>query len=201
MHRASVVPRTRYLQASDADDVARSGVASIGGGAGAFHARVALLFTEHFPRLTRLLCRLTGEPDLSADLAQDAFVRLYRRGSLPDAPAAWLATVALNLLRNSATSRRRRRELLHVGRGERVHSDPPPSPDDAVASGELSHRVRATLARLDERERRLLVLRSEGYSYREIAVALGLNETSVGTLLARACRAFRETYEGATDAP
>jgi len=41
----------------------------------------------------------------------------------------------------------------------------------------------------------MLLLRAEGYSYREIASALQLNEPSVGTLLARAKRAFREAYE------
>jgi len=35
----------------------------------------------------------------------------------------------------------------------------------------------------------------EGYSYRELAVALHLTETSVGTLLARARLAFRKAYE------
>jgi DNA-directed RNA polymerase specialized sigma24 family protein len=37
---------------------------------------------------------------------------------------------------------------------------------------------------------------AEGYSYRDIAAALDLRETSVGTLLARAKRAFRENYGG-----
>jgi RNA polymerase sigma factor (sigma-70 family) len=196
MHGANAFSRSRDRRADHAAGVVVKPDPAV---PAAFHERVASLFTEQFPRLTRLLCRLTGEPELSADVAQDTFVRLYRRGSLPDAPAAWLATVALNLVRNSANSRRRRRELLHVGRGERAHSDPPPSPDDVV-SRELSLPVRAAFERLDERQRRLLVLRSEGYSYREIAHALELNEASVGTLLARACRAFRETYEGSTDA-
>jgi RNA polymerase sigma-70 factor (ECF subfamily) len=61
-------------------------------------------------------------------------------------------------------------------------------------------RVRRAIDRLPERERRLLLLRAEGYSYRDIAVALELNEASVGTLLARARRSFRECYED-PDAP
>jgi len=36
----------------------------------------------------------------------------------------------------------------------------------------------------------MLLLRAEGYSYRDIAHALHVNETSVGVLLARARRAF-----------
>jgi RNA polymerase sigma-70 factor (ECF subfamily) len=63
-----------------------------------------------------------------------------------------------------------------------------------------AERVRATIERLGERDRQLLLLRAEGYGYRELAAALGLNEASVGTLLARAKRAFREAYEGSVDA-
>ena len=48
--------------------------------------------------------------------------------------------------------------------------------------------------RLSERDRGLLLLRAEGYSYRDLATALGLNEASVGTLLARAKREFLKEY-------
>jgi DNA-directed RNA polymerase specialized sigma24 family protein len=46
----------------------------------------------------------------------------------------------------------------------------------------------------------MLLLHVEGFSYRDIASVLGLNEASVGTLLARARRAFQVSYE-ASDAP
>jgi len=166
-----------------------------------FHDQFVDLFDAHFHRLYRYLDRLSGEPELAADLAQEAFIRLYRRGSLPDAPEAWLITVALNLFRNARSSRSRRRRLLTLTRGEGVHSDPAPSPDDAPVAEESRRRVRAALERLAERERRMLLLRAEGYSYRDIAAVLELNEASVGVLLARAQRAFRQTYEGAFDAP
>jgi RNA polymerase sigma factor (sigma-70 family) len=165
-----------------------------------FHDQFVELFDAHFHRLYRYLDRLSGEPDLAADLVQEAFIKLYHRGSLPDAPAAWLISVAMNLFRNSRSTGGRRRRLLTVARGETVHSDPPPAPDQAVVSDESSGRVRSALERLPDRERRLLLLRTEGYSYGEIAVALKLNAASVGTLLARARDAFREAYEGLSDA-
>lgn len=166
-----------------------------------FSDRVAGLFDTQYPRLFRLLDRLSGEPDLAADLAQEAFVRLYRRGSLPDAPEAWLVSVALNLFRNAVTARSRRRRLLTLRRAEAAHSDPPPRPDDSIAAAEERRRVRTALDRLPDRERRLLLLRVEGYSYRDMALALELKEASIGTLLARARRAFRRHYEERPDAP
>lgn len=165
-----------------------------------FHEQFVELFQTHFHRLSRYLDRLSGEPDLAADLAQEAFVRLYRRGSAPDAPGAWLITVATNLFRNARSTSARRARLLTPARGEGVAADPPPAPGEEAEAAESRGRVRAALERLSERERQLLLLRAEGYSYRELAVALELNEGSVGTLVARAKRAFRDLYEDATDA-
>jgi len=159
------------------------------------------LFDAHFHRLYRYLDRLSGEPELAADLAQEAFVKLHRRGSLPDAPEAWLLSVAMNLFRNARSTRSRRRRLLTAARSEGVLSDPPPSPEQAQVAGDLRQHVRSTLDRMPERERRMLLLRAEGYSYRDIAAALDLNEASVGVLLARAIRAFRTIYGDASHAP
>ena len=166
-----------------------------------FEDRFTALFEANFGRLHRYLNRLAGDSELAADLAQEAFVRLYYRGSFPDAPEAWLITVALNLFRNAQSSRKRRRRLLTLARAEAVHSDPAPSPEQAAACNDVRHRVRWALDGLPERERHILLLRAEGYSYRDIAAALGLNETSIGVFLARAKRTFRESYEDTFDAP
>jgi RNA polymerase sigma-70 factor (ECF subfamily) len=165
------------------------------------HDWFTALFEAHFHRVYRFLDRLSGEPELAADLAQEAFVRLYRRGAAPDKPEAWLISVAMNLFRNVRSTERRRRRLLTPARGEAAHSDPPPSPEQEGVGEESRRRVRVAVDRLPERERHLLLLRAEGYSYRDIALSLELNEASVGTLLARARTAFREIYEEAPDAP
>lgn len=160
------------------------------------------LFETHFYRLFRYLDRVSGEPDLAADIAQEAFVKLYQRGALPDQPKAWLITVAMNLFRNVKSTRTRRHRLLTIARAEAVLADPAPTPGRAAEETiDSPGRVRAAIDALPERERRMLLLLAEGYSYREIASALSLNESSIGTLLARAKRAFRDVYEDGPDAP
>ena len=167
----------------------------------AFHERFVELFEAHFHRVHRYLNRLSGDPELAADVAQEAFIKLYRRGSLPDSPEAWLISVAMNLFRNAASARSRRLRLLTPARGEGVLADPPAAPDQALEAEDARRRVRLALDRMPEREQRMLLLRAEGYSYRDIASALNLNEASVGALLARARRAFREIYEETSGAP
>jgi RNA polymerase sigma-70 factor (ECF subfamily) len=159
----------------------------------AFRDAFIRTFQDHYPRLLRYLDRLSGDPELAADLAQDTFMRLYRRNALPDKPEAWLITVALNLYRNARSTVSRRSRLLSVARALRVHSDapaPPAQPADASRQ-----RVRRALDALSQRDRNLLLLRAEGYSYHDIASALGLNEASIGTWLARARQAFSEALE------
>ena len=164
-----------------------------------FDALFSELFENEFSRLFRYLDRLSGEPDLAADLAQEAFIRLYRRGSMPDRPMPWLITVAMNLFRNARSSRARRSRLLAGADRAMTIGDPPAAPDQVDEGG--SARVRAALHALTDRERELLLLRAEGYSYRDLALALQLHEASIGTLLARAKQAFREAYGDEVHAP
>ncbi len=165
-----------------------------------FDAQFASFFRLHVSRVTRVLDRLSGEPDLAADLVQDAFVRLYHRGAMPEAPEAWLISVALNLLRNARTTVRRRARLLEGAEVE-VQPGAALSPDAGATGVETRQLVQAALSLLPERDRQLLLLRAEGYSYRDVAHALGLHEASVGTLLARAKEQFRTHYRGGLDAP
>ncbi len=165
-----------------------------------FHDEFVALFEDRFQRLYRYLDRLAGDPDLAADIAQEAFVKLYQRGSLPDAPTAWLVTVAMNLFRNARTTQERRSRLLKVVPDAVTFSDRSVAPERSAETRALELRVRRALDGIPERERQMLLLRAEGFSYRDIAEALGLQESSVGTLLARAKRAFRELYEDRADA-
>ena len=65
-----------------------------------FEAAFRACYAARFAPLFGYLDRLTGDPDLAADVAQEAFVRLHRRGEMPDQPAGWLVAVANNLVRD-----------------------------------------------------------------------------------------------------
>lgn len=143
------------------------------------------------PSLYRYLLRLTGDPDLAEDLAQEAFVRLLDH-DLPEAEIRpWIFAVATNLVRDAARTRERRRRLLQE-RGERTGQAPPA--DERVERAERIASVRAALEQLSERDRTLLLLREEGFKYAEIADVIGVVPGSVGTLVARALRRFAAAY-------
>ena len=155
-----------------------------------FEDAFSRLFPEHFPSLFRYLHRLSGDADLAEDLAQEVFVKLYRRGSLPDDLRGWVGAVAHNLLRDHRRTGKRRLRLLETRQDAPDFERTSPAADEKVIMDERRTAVRRALEKLAERDRRMLLLRHEGYSYREIARAIGVNETSVGTLLLRATAAF-----------
>ena len=71
---------------------------------------------------------------------------------------------------------------------------PPRTPDDLFSTTQEQGRVRAVLAAMPRREAELLLLRSDEYSYEDLAKALAINAVSVGTLLSRAKQRFRKEY-------
>jgi len=154
------------------------------------------LFQRHYDRVYGILFRLVGERGEAEDLAQEVFLRLNdhaRRRNHDDSVGAWLYRVATNLGYNALRDRRRRwqRDVNLV----------PSEAGDAeaeVARREERRAVRAALARLSERQAQLLILRQMEFSYAECAAIVGVAPASVGALLARAARAFREAYEQQT---
>jgi RNA polymerase sigma factor (sigma-70 family) len=166
-----------------------------------FDAAFSLLFEQRFAPLFRYLMRLTDDRELASDFAQEAFVRLYRRGSLPDTPGAWLVTVAHNLLRDHRRSAKRQLTLLSARQDRSLERDRSAGAEGQVLAEERRGQVREALDRLNTRDRQALLLRHSGHSYREIAVALSVAETGVGTILIRASQAFRRAYEEIHGAP
>jgi RNA polymerase sigma-70 factor, ECF subfamily len=159
---------------------------------------VAALFHAEYDSLYRYLARLTGDADLAMDLAQDTFVRLYQRGAMPDDPRGWLAAVAMNLVRDDSRRAKRRSALIAKHGSASLATAHPEAADAALLSNEARARVKAVLEAVPVRDRQILLLRQEGYSYREIAHAVGVAEASVGTTLVRAMRAFEVALEKAT---
>ncbi|MBF6612596.1 MAG: sigma-70 family RNA polymerase sigma factor [Chloroflexi bacterium] len=152
------------------------------------------LFLRHYSQVYRVLFGLMGRHEGAEDLAQETFLELLKRSpqiAQGSTLAAWLCRVALNKGYNALRSERRATE-----RAEQM--EPPDHSVDPFAvllRAEENARVRQVLAHLSERQSKLLLLRYAGLSYNELASALEIAPTSVGTLLARAEKAFLDTYK------
>ena len=157
-------------------------------------------FDQFFTDLFGLTFRLMGDRGETEDIVQEAFFRLSTAEVLrrPDGEVgAWLRRVCLNLATNRLRDGRRARERLErAGRLEVVNASTEyDGPTRSLLRREQQERVRQVLGDLPDRQRDCLLLRHSGYSYAEIAETLGIAVGSVGVLLARAERAFRDLYK------
>ncbi|HEY0737544.1 MAG TPA: sigma-70 family RNA polymerase sigma factor [Herpetosiphonaceae bacterium] len=152
------------------------------------------LFMRYYTQVYRVLYRLTGTREAAEDLAQETFLTLYDnppRLAWGTTLAAWLCRVALN--RGYNALRGERRAALRIEQATEAPRESDPQAE-ALRAEERS-RVRAILERLPERQSKLLLLRHAGLSYAEIAAVLDVAPGSIGTLLARAERAFAVAYQ------
>jgi RNA polymerase sigma-70 factor (ECF subfamily) len=162
--------------------------------------RFVALFRERYRDLYGLGYRLLGDHGEAEDVVQETFLKLDGHPVLerPDEEvAAWLRRVCLNTAYNRLRGQRRATERLdRAGRAGRVddETDASATPLLNVLRAEQQQAVRRALASLPERQRACLLLRHAGYSYAEIAATLDLAVGSVGVLLARGERAFRDAY-------
>ena len=168
--------------------------------------RFVAVFRERYRDLYGLAYRLLGDHGEAEDVVQETFLRLDGQAVLdrPDEEvAAWLRRVCLNTAYNRLRGQRRASDRLdRAGRAERAddESDTAPTPMMDVLRAEEQRAVRQALASLPERQRACLLLRHAGYSYAEIAATLDLAVGSVGVLLARGERTFRDAYLDHDDA-
>lgn len=155
------------------------------------------LFRDHYPRVVGLLMQLTGDRGQAEEIAADAFSKLARRSAFLASRgdvAAWVSRVATNAGLDALRANSRRRKKEEAAGAERLRAGEEPGALEEILRQERGARVRAVLATLKPRDAQLLLLRTGGMPYREIARTLGVQPSSVGTLLARAEREFERRY-------
>jgi RNA polymerase sigma-70 factor (ECF subfamily) len=148
-------------------------------------------FRAQYDRVARVIARVVKDPARAEDLAVEVFLKFWRSPKAWGEKAeGWLYRTAVRQGLDELRQRTRRsRYEQMLGFGRRV-----PTPEDVRTAAEEQQRVRRVLAAMESRPAEMLVLRSHGLSYEELAAALELNPASIGTLLSRAQETFRKEY-------
>jgi len=152
---------------------------------------IEAIFRAQFERVARVIAKVVRDPARAEELAVEVFLKLWRNRQVQgDKTQGWLYCAAVRIgvdeLRRQ-TRRTRYERLLGFGDGVRT-------PEEILTTTEEQERVRLVLGIINRRQAELLLLRSDDFSYEEVASALDLNPASVGTLLSRAQQAFRKEY-------
>ena len=169
----------------------------------------AELMESYQNRLVAIFRQVLQSQEAAEDLAQEAFMRVYRArlGYEPTAKfSTWLFRIANNLASNARRSLGRRKEVpfhakdsgaMGVRPEEKLVADKSAlMPARQLAKRELRGVVQSALDTLNDRQRMAILLHKyEGLSYADIGDAMEMTPAAVKSLLARARETLRHKLE------
>jgi RNA polymerase sigma-70 factor (ECF subfamily) len=167
------------------------------------------LVLRHRQRAFNIAFRVLGDHEDAAEVAQDAFVRIYRsvndfRGDCEF--TTWLHQIVVNLAHNKHRWWKRRGRQASVsldvavetadGEMPRQVADGTDAPDVHTMKAEFIELLGRRIEELPQKFRDVLVLRNvDNLSYEQIADVLGWSIGTVKSRIARAREALRESMK------
>jgi RNA polymerase sigma-70 factor (ECF subfamily) len=153
---------------------------------------VEALFAKHHGEIYAYLLRMLRDPDMAADLTQDAFVKAYRAYDTLEKgenARAWLYQIAHRVALDDLRRRKIVRFLPFTGESKGSS----PSAERLAMDVRLSGPLDRALARIPERQRAALLLAEvHDLTGLELAAALGVSHVAARALLTRARQSLRE---------
>lgn len=162
------------------------------------------LVSDHLTHVVNLAYRMLGDRQEAEDLAQEAFIRLYR--ALPSFRGeckikTWLYRVVSRLVIDHLRREKVRRRIFFFRKSEEDPDpvdncvDPGASPSDTLLGEEARQKLYKAMTKLSARQRAVFVLRhQEGLPLKEIATVLHLKEGTVKAHLHRAVQFLRQEF-------
>lgn len=161
------------------------------------HHAFEVLVHRYEGRLMSVLLRFVQDRELTRDLAQETFLRVYERLDQFDPSrrfGPWLFRIGVNLTLDYLR-KRKRRIWPSLFSDSRVEKGPDPAVADPRQALDLEQEVRKVLEAIPEKYRTVLILRDlENFSSSEIAAILHRKEATVRWRLAEARMRFQELW-------
>ena len=156
----------------------------------------AMLMDRHLVRTVRLAARLLGSDAQADDVAQEAFVRVWRHAPTWQDSAArgarfttWLYKIVSNLV----IDEKRKRVNVAIDDIAEPVDVTAPNGERVLIDTQRAQEVKAALAQLPDRQRDAFMLCFyEDYSNRDAADALDVSVKALESLLVRARRSLRD---------
>lgn len=150
-----------------------------------------VLTERHIASVTGVARRMLRDDAEAEDVAQEAFLRLWRAGTSLEIGSAgvrpWLRRVVSNLCIDRVRGNKRLKVVEELP--EQAEA---PRQQAALEEKDLQARVDAALKKLPERQRLALTLfQFEGLSQSEVGAEMGISDEAVESLLARARRQLK----------
>jgi RNA polymerase sigma-70 factor (ECF subfamily) len=153
---------------------------------------VETVFAKHHGEIYAYLLRMLRDPELAADLTQDAFIKAYRAYDTlqkGENARAWLYQIAHRVALDDLRRRKIVRFIPFTGESKASS----PSAERLAMDLRLSGPLERALARIPERQRAALLLAEvHDLTGLELAAALGVSHVAARALLTRARQGLRE---------
>ena len=141
-------------------------------------------YSENYPKMFCIARKMVNDADDAGDIVQEVFVYYFEKlqnGHTVHHPHSWLVRVTINKCVDCLKQKKKRVPLSEAGK---------------LATGEENLQTDEILwqaiAKLKPLEMKLIILYSEGYSYKEMAQITEINFSSVGKTLSRTLHKLKE---------
>jgi len=156
-------------------------------------------FSLHHRTVFRAARSIVRNDGLAEDITQETFLKLYKNiASITDEQMLkpWLIRVAINAAKNAVRGniRANTREENYVKETGALEARSVEMDYEEYSGVNEIYRA---LSKIKEPLRSCLILKQQGLSYKEIAGSLELNESSIGTFIARGRAEFARFYNKA----
>lgn len=158
------------------------------------HRAFEKIFRSMYESLVRYTNHIVNDAEVSGDLVQDVFLRLWEMRQHVD-PGKSVKSLLFRMVRNSAYNyqrdEKRREEILREDATLQTHSVA--LPDTLFTAQRLDDKLQLWIDGLPERQREALVLtRFEGLSHHEVAEVMGISPRTVNNHLVKALETLRD---------
>ena len=133
-------------------------------------------YRDHYPKLFRIAAKMLQDPEGAKDVVQDVFTAYYFAMSNEKVirdTKNWLVRSTIN------------KGIDYKRKAARNVTIESTLPETNESTQDEASDILNAIAHLNEKEQTLVVLYSEGYSYKEIAEMTGRNLPSIGKTLSR----------------
>ena len=150
------------------------------------------IFKSQYTYVVKCVMKIVKSQEVAESIAQDVFIQLYKT-NWKENIKAWLIKTAIYSSYNHIRSEKRH-ELRIEKASLNLETIDVQTLDDRYINKEEIEDVRSTMNELREQDKKILILRYSGFKYKEIAEILGVEKSSIGTMLVRAQNKFKKIH-------
>jgi RNA polymerase sigma-70 factor, ECF subfamily len=141
------------------------------------------IYIENYTRMFGIALKMVGDEDNASDIVQEVFIYLFDKlnnGNVIIHLNTWLYRATINKSIDCLRKQKRFRTIESL-KGSKLRT----TDEDVIEKIETTTAINNAISKLKPKEKALVVLYSEGLSYKDLAFATGIKFSSVGKMLSR----------------